>query len=187
MFSASGWLLTYTVGVRRSASLSIGGLVMRWFKKPPPANHQFEEDPVIYGPIFKEFRQTMRKFNGVVPCRMCGSMSTLRLENIEKDIRKNIARQKMLSSQRTAFVILPDWTQGAVCLKCVSYFCGRCVQQAFQHKSESREQLLRVLLRNLPGNTPPELLESELSSIQHTVLCPQCHDDLLLGIDHITD
>jgi hypothetical protein len=160
---------------------------MRWFKKPPSTDNQCEEDPSIYGPIFKAFRQTMRHYKGIVPCRTCASMSRLNLADIENDIRKNIAKQKTLASGGTALVVLPDWAHGAVCQKCAAYFCNQCVQEALRHKNESTDQLLRVLLRHIPSDTPREVLESDLSSTQHTVLCPRCHDDVLLGVDHITD
>jgi tetratricopeptide (TPR) repeat protein len=145
------------------------------------------EDPSIYGPIFKSFRQTMRQTNGIVPCSNCPSMNKLSLTDIENDIRKNIAKQKKIASGGTALILLPDWAHGAVCQKCVAYFCNSCVQEAFQRKGESRDQVLRVLLRYAPNDTPREVLESDLSSIQHTVLCPTCQDDFLLGVDHITD
>ena len=160
---------------------------MNWLKKRAPTDIQYKEDPSIYGPLFKAFRQTMRQYNGIVPCRNCASMNKLSLTDIENDIRKNIAKQKKLASGGTALIVLPDWAHGAVCPKCVAYFCNSCVQEAFQHKGESRDQVLRVLLRYVPSDTPREVLESDLSSTQHTVLCPTCQDVFLLGVDHITD
>jgi len=160
---------------------------MDWFKKTTPMDIDYKEDPKLYGPVFKNFRQIMRKYKGVVPCKKCSSMHTLNLIEIENSIRKNITRQKLLKASKSELIILPDWKYGAVCLKCVAYICNNCVSEAFRQKPALKDQTRRVMLRYASGNTPPEVLEIDLESTRHTVLCPICQDYFLLGVDHITD
>lgn len=160
---------------------------MGWFKKTTQMDIDYKEYPKIYGPIFKTFRQTMRKYNGVVPCKKCSSMHTLNLAEIENSIRKNITRQKLLKANKSELIILPDWKYGSVCLNCVAYICNDCVVEAFRQKPVLKEQTRRVMLRYASGSIPPEVLEINLESTRHTVLCPICQDYFLLGVDHITD
>jgi len=160
-----------------------------------------EEDPEIYGTELKELRDLLRRQGGILYCLQCNSEVRINLKDIESEIRRNREISSQFSDRVTLFA--PSLSRGAICKTCKGVFCGKCAQEALRRKGEFREQL-KPLIRKyalkqlgfyaalLDTNTLEEVLEESLEaclspSDHSTALCLRCKQDLLCGLDHITD
>ena len=173
---------------------------MQDMKKPGKDEAKTEEEGEIYGTELKELRDLLRRQRGILYCLQCNSKVRINLKDIESEIRRNREIASRFPERASLFV--PDLSHGAVCKTCKGVFCGKCAQEALRRKGEFREQLIPLIRKyalqqaGFGALLNPEAFEESLErslelclspSDHSTVLCLRCKQDLLVGLDHITD
>ena len=149
------------------------------------------EDPKIYGNDLKSLRETVRQSKGSIPCLKCNSNIPINFIEIERQIRQN---QKIAQRSARQVIFCPDLSNPKVCKTCKGLICHKCANAALATKKDDETEI-----RSLVFEYQPMILSLNETDRAHmfamclsqedssTILCPNCKNDLLLDVDHITD
>lgn len=160
------------------------------------------EDRTICGDELKELRDLLRQQKGVLHCLQCGSAVQIDLKSIESEIRRRRELQTAASLGKNVVLFAPDISRGTVCKNCKGVVCGKCSRDSLSRKMEFRNHLEPLIRKHalrqfgLAALLNPGIFEETMRKTlplllspaeESTILCPKCKQELLMGIDHITD
>lgn len=164
--------------------------------KPEVISAGTNEDPEVYSTRFIGLRKIIRSQNGEIPCIRCHKPVIINFGKIKRKIQKNQKFQDKFideGSPDKGIYFKPGKDEPRVCPTCKGVLCSSCKEIAKFHEKYHKERLLKVLKHYNPEiallgqDSQKKALEIALEDRDYTILCNICKEDLLGGIDHITD